>query len=81
MTVAHNLLRTNPNPDIAKLYKYVNSLSEQGNEYRALSHLEAVNIKIASKQVKPEVLNKTMTQYQHLKAKILYGLKKSALML
>lgn len=64
MTVAHNLLRTNPNPDIAKLYKYVNSLSEQGNEYRALSHLEAVNIKIASKQVKPDVLNKTMTQYQ-----------------
>lgn len=69
MTINTKQLRTNPNPDIAELYKYLNSLSEQGNEYRALNHIESVNIKIASKQVKPDVLNKTMTQYQLFESK------------
>ena len=64
MTINTKQLRTNPNPDIAELYKYLNSLSEQGKEYRALNHIEAVNIKIASKQVEPDVLHKTMTRYQ-----------------
>ena len=29
MTINTKQLRTNPNPDIAELYKYLNSLSEQ----------------------------------------------------
>ena len=64
MTINKKQLRNSTNPNILELHQYLNSLSEPGNEYRALNHIEAVNIKIASKQVKPDVLNKTMTQYQ-----------------
>lgn len=64
MTINKKQLRNNPNPNIVELHQYLNSLSEPGNENRALNHIEAVCIKIASKQVKPDVLNKTMTQYQ-----------------